>query len=82
MFMGISVSNLTAWEDHPDIPDHSETDRIFIAAQKQTGAEEYECLALIEKEQKLIADFLKGIFPDELTDFKDGKFIRDIHDKN
>ena len=70
------------WDDHPDLPDHSESDRIFKAAQHQTGAEEYEREIAIEKEKQELEDFLKGIFPDELSDFKDGKFIRDIHDKN
>lgn len=36
------VPMLYAWEDHPDCPDHSETDRIYKLAQIQTGAEQYE----------------------------------------
>jgi hypothetical protein len=31
-----------AWEDHPDLDNHKETDRIYKAAQKQTGADKYE----------------------------------------
>jgi hypothetical protein len=38
-----------AWEDHPDVQDHRETDRIFKLAQMQTGTAEYENMTDEEK---------------------------------
>ena len=38
-----------AWEDHADVQDHRETDRIFNLAQKQTGTDKYENMTDQEK---------------------------------
>jgi len=38
------------WEDHPDVQDHRETDRLFKLAQKQSGVAEIEQLIFLSKE--------------------------------
>ena len=61
---------LVGWEDHPDIEDHRETDRLYRLACEQTGYDEYE---LLDKEHK-----------EELKNYKRSKFFKEknVEDSN
>lgn len=49
MFILCIPAFLNPWEDHPDIQDHGETDRLLRIIDEQTGAEESTFLE-IERE--------------------------------
>lgn len=57
-FAGLFCVNLEGWEDHPDIQDHSETDRIYKLAQIQTGAAAYEAKMIDEQIEKDLEKFI------------------------
>ena len=44
------ITGVECWEDHPDIEDHKDTDRMLKEANAALGAEEY-LLDKIQKEQ-------------------------------
>lgn len=56
------ITGVECWEDHPDIEDHKETDRIYKAAQRQTGADEYECLEIEKQRQEDLKNYKRSKF--------------------
>ena len=64
IFFSFVSGSVVGWEDHADVQDHKETDRIFKSAQKQTQAVKHEKDMLIAKEKE------------DLKNFKSSKFKR------
>jgi len=51
-----------SWEDHPDIPDHKETDRLLKLANAQTGYNEYEREQLEKESQEALKNYKTSKF--------------------
>ncbi len=62
LFLTLMSCNLSSWEDGPSVQEHKETDRMFKAAEKLTGAAEYQARMMQEQEKKSLKDFKKSKF--------------------
>lgn len=50
------------WEDHPDIEDHKDTDRLYKLACEQTGYYEYEREQLEKESQEALLNYKASKF--------------------
>ncbi len=48
------MTGVHCWEDHPDVEDHRETDRLYALANAQTGYNEYEREQLEKESQDIL----------------------------
>ena len=56
-----------AWEDHPDVEDHRETDRLLKLANEQTGYNEYERQQLEKESQESLKNYKTSKFKKKVT---------------
>lgn len=60
--MLIATTLAICWEDHPDVENHRETDRIFRQANAQTGYADYEQMQLEKEHQESLKNYKSSKF--------------------